>query len=292
MTDLLTQKKRSETGVVVGAVLSAVGFVGFLPAGMGSPVLVLPMIGLFLGGAILAGSSASRFKKAFREWKTDGIRKVLPHFGSDARFLADHGFTAEQVYSSLLLRRADRFFSEDMLSGSLGDLRFLSADVKLQDVRHTGKTTTVVTTFLGRVYLLDFSRDFPTDLTVFQPSFGRAWGFGDYGYQTVTLESVDFNRELLVLAKDPLAAFRILTPPVMERLMALDRRYDDRIALSIQGSRLWIAVRTGRDHFEAKLFQPLPETMAPDLEEDWLTVREWAEALEMRHPSGMKEEKR
>jgi len=152
-------------------------------------------------------------------------------------------------------------------------VRFLSADVRLEDVRHTGKTTTVVTTFLGRVYLLEFAKEFPTDLVLLQPTLGRAWGFGSHGYEKVSMESIEFNQELLVLAKDPLSAFEILTPPMMEKLLWLDSEYQDRIGLSIQGKRLWVAVETRRDHFEIQLFKPLPDSFLPDLKNEMETVR-------------------
>ena len=271
MEEIRAAKRRAENLTTAGGIIAAIGFLSFLPAGAaGFPLLSMAM---FLGGGILMGFAGTSFKTKVAGLKEKLIADALKEFCPDVRYLAAHGFTEAEVCSSLLLFRTDRFKSEDSLSGTIAGVRFLSSDVRQEEV-HTdskGHTHTTVV-FLGRVYLFEFPSPFPTDLLIRQPGLFGSFGMGASGFEKVETESIDFNKELLVYAKDPLSAFEVLLPQVMERFRVLDAKYADKIGFSFSGKRLWVTVNSGLDAFEIKLFKPLPETFLPDLQDEIATV--------------------
>lgn len=273
MEEIRAAKQRAENLTTAGGIIAAIGFLSFLPSGAAGGGFVALAMAMFLGGGILMGYAASSFKTKVKDLKERLLAEALKEFAPDVRYLADHGFTEEEVCSSLLLHPTDRFKSEDSLSGTIAGVRFLSGDVRQEEV-HTdskGHTHTTVV-FLGRVYLFEFPVPFPTDLLIRQPGLFGSFGMGSYGFEKVETESIDFNRELLVYAKDPLSAFEVLTPPVMERFQHLDAKYADKIGFSFSGKRLWVTVNSGIDAFEIRLFKPLPETFLPDLQDEIGTV--------------------
>lgn len=273
MEEIRAAKERAERQTVAGGILAGIGFISFLPSGMALGGFVVLSMALFIGGGILLVSAGSTFKKKVRGLKETLIADALKEFCPDVRYLADQGFTEEEACSSRLLHRTDRYKSEDTLAGTIAGIRFLSCDVRQEEV-HTdskGHTSTTVV-FLGRVYLFEFPVPFPTDLLIRQPALFGSLGMGASGFEKVETESIGFNRDLSVFAKDPLYAFEVLTPPVMERFQYLDAKYSDRIAFSFSGKRLWVTVNSGIDSFEIHLFKPLPDTFLPDLKEEVGTV--------------------
>ena len=77
------------------------------------------------------------------------------------------------------------------MTGEYEGVKFQAADVKLQDVRSTGKSTTVVTVFLGRVYKFEFNKRFKSNIIINQPSFFNKL----FGWNRIKTESVKFNSE-------------------------------------------------------------------------------------------------
>jgi hypothetical protein len=139
------------------------------------------------------------------------------------------------------------------MTGEYEGVKFQAADVKLQDVRSTGKSTTVVTVFLGRVYKFEFNKRFKSNIIINQPSFFNKL----FGWNRIKTESVKFNSELSVYSDNEHEAFYILTPHFMEKLYELDRKYQDRITFSFINNHLYIAINTKEDTFDLKMFREL-----------------------------------
>jgi hypothetical protein len=68
----------------------------------------------------------------------------------------------------------------------------------------------------------------------------------------VDTENEAFNAKFEILTSDPHTAFYVLTPHFMEAIVAADERANARTYLCFMGSKIHIAVDTGRDSFEAK----------------------------------------
>ena len=71
------------------------------------------------------------------------------------------------------------------------------------------------------------------------------------------MESIDFNSELKAYTDIDHDAFYILTPHFMEKLLFLDKKYNDKINFSFINNKLYISIDTRRDTFDIKLFNML-----------------------------------
>ncbi|HRX92186.1 MAG TPA: DUF3137 domain-containing protein [Candidatus Izemoplasmatales bacterium] len=271
-------KAHYEKMAIAGYIIGGVGFILYLPVGASGGIgAALLMMGFFAGGFLLAGTAHARFKKissSFKEkYMPSLIEKVLP----GTQYYPESGFAWEDVASMRFLKKSDRYHSEDYLIGTYKNIRFESADCKLQDVHSNGKTTTVVTVFLGRVYRYEFPKNFPTELLLIQPGLGKKWGFGSY--ETIKTESIDFNKEFLTFARDELKAFEMLLPQFMEKLLELDRKYNDKIAVSFVGNTLNVAINNNIDTLEIRLFHPLDETVFNEFESEIGDVKSLLDSL-------------
>jgi len=194
-----------------------------------------------------------------------------------SKFYYDRGFAEAEVVHSNLLKKQDRYKSEDMIEGSFDGVRFRSCDVHQQDVRSNGKHTTIVTVFQGRFYEFDFNKVFKYNLLLLQKGQFRPFE----GFNKVKMESIAFNSELKVYAKDEHEAFYILTPHFMEKLIELDRKYFDKITFSFLDNKLYIAVDNRVDNFDIKAFTVVNQTFLKTYVEEFEDMKEFITMLNL-----------
>ncbi len=256
--DLKNEKHKFEKMATSGYVVIVVSFILFIPmgvtVGMGGAFFAAVF---FLGGGMLVVVASNNYKKLSVRFKNAYLPEIIEKIYPGSQYFPENGFLKEDVYATKLLHKSDRYYSEDYLSGTYKNISFESADCKLQNVYHNGKTTTLVTVFLGRVYRFEFPRNFATELVLIQPGIAQKWLYGEYN--RIDTESVDFNKDYLVFARDEIGAYKILLPQFMEKLMALDEKYHDKISLSFMKSTLNVAVNNNIDTMDLKMFKPIDE---------------------------------
>lgn len=72
--------------------------------------------------------------------------------------------------------------------------------------------------------------------------------------QLVKLENVEFEKEFAIYGTDQTEARYILSPALMERIMAFRQQTKKRISISFINSQIFIAIPLSDNMFEAPLF--------------------------------------
>ncbi|AIO18159.1 hypothetical protein KQ51_00257 [Candidatus Izimaplasma bacterium HR1] len=277
MFDEVNRKKKGyEKGIVISFVIIGIAFITFIPVGMSGTMPFVNMI-FFMGGGLMSIYFTSQIKKLSNEFKAKYVEPELQKIFPGSEFFFDTGFTEEEVVNTKLLHRQDRFSSEDMIIGNFDGVKFCSSDVHMQDVRKSGKSTTVVTVFQGRIYEFDFNKNFKYNLLLLQKGQFRPFE----GFNKIKMESVVFNSELKVYAKNDHEAFYILTPQFMERLLELDHKYSDKISFSFKNNKLFIAVDNRIDNFDIKAFKIVDSTIFDSYLQEFLDMKEFIVLLKL-----------
>ena len=95
------------------------------------------------------------------------------------------------------------------------------------------------------------------------------------------MESITFNSELKVYAKDEHEAFYILTPHFMEKLLELDRKYYDKITFSFLDNKLYIAVDNRVDNFDIKAFTEVNKKFVQSYVDEFEDMKEFITMLNL-----------
>lgn len=192
-------------------------------------------------------------------YKRNIISDILSRQCSGATFKPDKGITENTfVGSGLFAVSPDRYHSEDLISGKIGSTSFLCSEVHAEEKRVTtngkGQTrTTWVDIFKGFFFIADFQKDFKGQTTVYRNS----WIKLRFGEQRVKLESPEFESSFDVYSNDQVEARYLLSPNMMERLLALDWKFPGEITVSFRNSNVIIAIPDGTNHFEASIWQSM-----------------------------------
>jgi hypothetical protein len=259
-----SKKKTIETLAVFGWVFLIIGMLLLMGAQFAGFVLLAAGMALI----IKTQYDFKKLSKAFKDVFTRGeLEKIL----GEIRYSPSSGMDRETVYGSLILKKEDRYSSEDYLEAAIDGRRFKSADVHLQDVRSNGKSTTVVTVFRGRFFEIESPKAFPVPVYVLP---NRTAFLGTYqGMERIDLESIAFNDRFDVFSTDRHEAFLLLKPAFMEQL-ALFSRVARRTMFGFSGNTIHVALDTRKDTFDLKMFRPLDQSHLDEIKDEIRLVRE------------------
>lgn len=261
-------KKTYEMGVIIGGSITLLSFIFFIL----NPIFMIP----FIIGGIIAGISTSKFKKLSIEFKTIHVKELVEKEIENVFYDPKKGFQKEKVYDSKILKKEDRYHSEDYLSGRILGRNFESADVKLEDVRSSGKSTTVVTVFEGRFFIVDFHKKFESDVYIMP---NRSHGFKWFtSMAKVDLEYIAFNQLYDVFTESQHSAFYLLKPAFMEKLIEF-RKVAKRVMFGFKDHKAYIALDTRIDTFDLKMFKEIDEGFFEEIKKEIKLIEELIELI-------------
>jgi len=259
-----TKKKAIETLAVFGWVFLIIGMLLLIGAQFAG-------FALFAVGMVLIIKTQSDFKKLSKAFKDVFTRQELEKILGEIKYSPGSGFDKEIVYGSRILKKEDRYASEDYLEAAIDGRRFKSADVHLQDVRSNGKSTTVVTVFRGRFFEIESPKAFVVPVYVLP---NRTSLFGSYqGMERIDLESIAFNDRFDVFSTDRHEAFLLLKPAFMEQLARFSR-IAKRTMFGFSGNTIHVALDTRKDTFDLKMFRPVDQSHIDEVKDEIRLVRE------------------
>ena len=272
---LETERKRAQqNATMAGWIIAAITLivVVFLIAtnNFPSPVLVLPPF--LVGAAIFAyvfSSANGNYKSGFKSW-------VLPHLvtafaveiGGALEYSQRKGIEESEFNLCGVFRRPDRYHSEDLIAGKIGQTAFRFAEVHAESLQtrrnFKGETSEDYRTiFKGLFFVADFNKRFLSTTVILpdtmQPMLG---GFGqnlqEFGTlfssakrELVRLEDPDFERAFAVYSSDQIEARYILSPALMRRLVEFRARCNADIRVVFSTGQMKLAIPLGMDWLEA-----------------------------------------
>lgn len=242
-----------------------------------------PFIGmiLFLIGGIVTGVGYSRFNKISQLFKNKYLKELIESSFDKAEYFPNKGVDIKEIYSSDLVKKADRYHLEDLIKGEYEGVSFQTCDVKLEErhVRRTKNGTQVyyVTYFLGRYFSFDFPKDFKSKILVTE---GMPSVFGK-NYKKIELESVEFNKKFKTYTKDEHDAFYVLTPHLMESILNLEKQNPGTVGLSFIGNKLTIMLDNRINTFELKLSKKIDESAVESLKKDLEVIKKIVHELRL-----------
>ncbi len=163
------------------------------------------------------------------------------------------------VRSSGLFTFFDKATGSDYTEGRYRGIRFYFSDLHLQckDSDSNGKKR-YRTVFKGQWLVCEFDKNLAATLRLKERNSKAIFGTHEYetGMSGIATENIAFNKKYHIMADDEHAAFYLLTPHFMERLMSLDEAADAQTFFCFENNKVHIALYNGRDSFELGKVKP------------------------------------
>jgi len=257
------------TGLIaVGCVVA--GALVAMSAGNLQLLMIIGALGLapiVLAWFFLTPSFAADFKKAV-------ITPIVKFYDASLAYSPESKIPRSIFRGSRIFEhRIDRYRGEDHVYGKIGSTAMQFSEVHAQYKTHTRtskghRSTQWHTIFKGLFFVGDFNKHF-TGCTVVLPdmaerTFGwlgkklQEWNVARSG-KLVKLEDPEFEKLFVVYGDDQIEARYILSPSLMRRITDFRNKTGKPIALSFVGSNVNLAITTGKNMFEPRLFSPVTD---------------------------------
>ena len=223
--------------------------------------LVFGLISLVIIKLIVNGKDISKFDN---EFKNIFVLNALKNTFDDLNYNIEEGFDEETLSDYGMIDTADRYSSNDYISGTYKGIKFEQSDVHIEEKHESedsdgNKIVHWVTIFRGRYMIFDFNKKFMANVQVVSNRFGARSSPRDRKFSKVKLEDMEFNKMFDVYTDIEHDAFYILTPHFMQKIKDLYKNLDSPIMLCFVDNRLHIALDNGEDSFEYNVFKPINE---------------------------------
>lgn len=209
--------------------------------------------------------ATSKYKIYVSKYKNEIVKSSLESVFANVVFEPEKCFDKEFIAQTFMIPIGNVFKGDDKVTAEYKGVQFTRCDLTVQNVTSTGKSTSVVTYFMGQWIVLDFHKKIETNLQIREREFNSAAkGFGLFSrapkMEYVKTESIDFNKKFAVFAEDPHSAFYIITPHFMEVLFKLQAAIDGQFILGFVGGLLHIAIHTNQNVFQPPIISAVSPT--------------------------------
>lgn len=182
-------------------------------------------------------------------YKSNVVAKLVADLCPGATFSPTQGINESILVESSLYGDAysNRYSSSDTVSGVIDKTEFIFSEVQT-DYSCTNNGNRVWTNkFKGFVFVADFHKEFRGRTTIVPPTKSFTLD------KRVDLENPDFGKRFTTYSNDQVEARYILSPSMMERLIALDDKLNG-IRVAFRRSMIIITIPSKKDNFEANLW--------------------------------------
>lgn len=194
--------------------------------------------------------------------------------------------TNDSIHTSRLFDfTINKIRGEDKFSGMLGLTEFQLSELTLIQVQtrtnSKGRTTRRnVTMFDGILFIADFHKEFEGVTLLKSANIFNTGTIGGLlsplrslfsilsAEKSIDLENEDFNNAFDVQTTDDIKARYILSSSMMERLLKFKSNHRQKIEISFVHSRMYVALSSGRNYFEPKLFEAIDKKQAKIIYDD------------------------
>lgn len=202
----------------------------------------------------LASENDDKAYKRYVGMYTDEFVPVIVRTLFDrAYYCYEMGFSESEVRQMQIIRMGNQFRSEDLLRATYNDVNFKCSDVIIEDLddsRGYLGDQYVSTLFSGIIYEFDFNKKFVCNMQIQDKNFiAPALPSDGVGMRRVQLENVTFNKKFKTFTTNEHDTFYILTPQLMEQILALSNKYLS-LSMNFVNQKLVIAVNTPKGTFE------------------------------------------
>lgn len=188
------------------------------------------------------------------EFKEQVVIKGLESVLSNLFFRPKEKLDEALVKAAALFPGYDIYSGNDYLTADYNGHHFVQSDIHLQEMREETyrdddgniQTRTIYTTlFRGRLMVFDYDAISDEPVAIYDRDGGKP-----KSTENIQTELDAFNQKFYIVAKNPEAALRILTPPVQEGIVLASNKLKFPLHLSFREDKLFVALASG-DSFEA-----------------------------------------
>ncbi|MDR1697723.1 MAG: DUF3137 domain-containing protein [Erysipelotrichaceae bacterium] len=216
--------------------------------------LVFPLFFLMIGAILLTTISSNKYKNLAKQRFLPAFLKT---FYQDVLYekKGNSGFINELIRTDAL-RRPDRTNEDDYVHAkTMSGIEFEGMDVDFMTKSTDSEGHTTYTTyFAGKAIKYYLQNEITRDFSLL---ISERYINSIRGLKKIETESTAFTKKFKIISDDQLATFKFLTPLMMERIEALEKKYKGQMILMLKNGYLYIFVGDTTHSFEFRITKEL-----------------------------------
>jgi len=264
-----------KSGIIIGAPFAIFYFRDMfawaLPDGWEIVLTVGSFAGIFVGVIVAAvkyllpGVTAyANYKGRFKREIVAEIFKVVCPNGT---YSPDQGVTQTVFDQAAIFSERGSYHSDDRVRGRIGQTPFEAGEVRRKYTSGSGKNSRTYTVFNGLFFHFDFNKAL-RGVTIVQPEGAPSHEIGSRtGLTLATFENPEFEKAFKVYTSNEVEARYVLTPVLMERLLAVREHAGRPVFLSFKENGAYLGIQYGRSLFEPGIADTTSKTAVLEMAE-------------------------
>lgn len=248
--------------------------------------ITLAIMPVILIACVVRGKLPNRYRNLYKE---SLVKEIAGELFENLSYDPNRGYKKDEIKDTRLMKIGNVFESEDLMTGMYRGVKFSRADLRIENIQSTGKSTTRIEYFRGSWLMVASDKKIRGSLQIMSNGIRFAdkykEGFfsgGENRRHKIESEDVDFNREFRIMASDDADAFYVLTPRMMQDLKALKRALGCEIMVAWIGGRIHVAVYSHKNSLEPPVWSELHlEDERRKIEKDLCDVRTVVDILNL-----------
>lgn len=182
-----------------------------------------------------------------KPFKLEFVSQILKEYKSSIEytFKIDGEDYKKFIKNFKLIPSATSFKFTDVIDDDINGIRYRSMDLHATHTQSTGKSSTTVTDFKGKVYVINMENPYCNYILK-----EEKWKRIPNGYEFLDLESIDFNSKFNLYVTDTHEAHKIFTPSRILNLVELEKKYYNVMTVVHLKGLLYILSYDKEDQFE------------------------------------------
>lgn len=206
-------------------------------------IIFVLMFGLVVGMSVF---SICYKKLIVIPFKNNIVGKILKDYKPSITYTYSSSFDYKDFFRNLkLIPQATSFTYEDIIKDEFDEIPYCSMDLLATHQQSTGKGTTTITDFKGKFFIVDYAASF-CDFVLKQENGKRV----PDGYQSLELESIDFNETFNLYVTNAFEAQKVFTPSRILNLVNFVNSFPDDIMIAYRNEKFYLLIKNNRSQFE------------------------------------------
>lgn len=243
------------------------------------PASVMSAVVGVLFNVVCGGRMRKKYVSAYNS-VSRGMLLEQTYGGID--FDPSRGFSEKEVASAGIMKPWNGFDSKNGCTCKTGNIAFALADLSLKFPE-----TDEEPPFDGKWTVYRYNLAFRHPVLVRQKGFSAAKVTGNLLSTDIPMQKLHtgnsmFDQSFSVYAGDSRSALSVLTPPVMTELMKLREASGGKLAVAMNGNRLWVVLSDRSEAAEPPMFRKVTANrLSDDLAGRLKLITDFAEALQL-----------
>ncbi len=204
--------------------------------------------------------NVKRRKAYFKNFKKNIVTEVVKFINPDYKYTSDDCIERSKFCNSKLYATSfNQYEGDDLVTGFVGKTPFQFSDLFVYSETGGSDSTTHVH-FRGLFFIAEFNKHLHEQTFVIPDKLHSKFSFKKEkkdvdNLQLISLENPEFEKVFSVYSTSQQEARYILTPRIMEAMVAIRNQYNPYMSFSFIGANVYCGMSTDKGNFEPTIFK-------------------------------------